>query len=159
LNFLEFQKRRAAPAAEGLERVASTRRFESTAVQVFSQYLKAGRLSVVRAFPHFLHRSFDLFVGLVLAQGVHRPDRSWYPANQGDLKQQAKDASERATDREKSKPGQEQGKDESHICRFGRWLVQGTWPVDHQASRPRKSLILKDSMSLLSATLKRQEQV
>lgn len=59
---------------------------------------------------------FDLLVGFVLAQCVYSPDRSRYPANQGNLQQQTNDASKRSTYGEEGEPGQEQGNQQSH-CR------------------------------------------
>lgn len=49
-------------------------------------------------------RLFDLLVGLVLAQGVHSPDHRRYPANQGELEDQADDAGHRPADGKKHQP-------------------------------------------------------
>jgi hypothetical protein len=59
-------------------------------------------------------RLVNFLVGLVLAQGVHRPNSGWNPANHGDLQEQANDARERATNREESEPRKDQGYQQAH---------------------------------------------
>jgi len=53
-------------------------------------------------------------VGFVLAERIHRPDRRGQPADDGDLQNQAYDASERAPDGEKLQPRQENSQQQAH---------------------------------------------
>jgi hypothetical protein len=58
---------------------------------------------------------FDLLIGFVLAQCVHRPNGCRKPSDDGQLQNQANDASDGATYREKRKPRQKQGDDQTHV--------------------------------------------
>ena len=56
----------------------------------------------------------NLLFCLVLAQRVHRPNSGGYPANQGDLQDQAQQASKGAANGEKHRKGQKQSQQQAH---------------------------------------------
>jgi hypothetical protein len=56
----------------------------------------------------------NFLIHFVLAQRENRPGRRRHPTDQRDLKQQADDPSERTTDGEELKPGNNNGKQETH---------------------------------------------
>ena len=74
----------------------------------------------VAAFPHagsemaIAECFLDFLIGLVLAQGVDRPDRRGHPANQGQLQHQAQQSREGTADGEEHGKRQEQGKQQAH---------------------------------------------
>ena len=66
------------------------------------------------------HRSTDLLVGLVLAQGVDGPDGGGEPADQRDLQDKADDSGDWAADGEEGQPGNEERDDESQSTYLSR---------------------------------------
>jgi hypothetical protein len=60
---------------------------------------------------------FNFLVRLVLAEGIHRPDRGGQPADQGDLQDQAEQASKGPTYREEGQGGEEKCDQKSHRCK------------------------------------------
>jgi hypothetical protein len=57
---------------------------------------------------------FDLLVGLVLTQRIHRPNRRRDPTDEGYLQNQAENPGNRPTDCEESQPRQKQRYDQAH---------------------------------------------
>lgn len=61
-----------------------------------------------------LKRTLNLAVGFVLAEGVHGPDGSRYPANKRDLEQQAEETRDRPANRKEGQPGEDKCDQKSH---------------------------------------------
>lgn len=79
-----------------------------------------------------LERPLDLAVCLELAEGINSPDSRRNPSNNRDLENQAEQTCDGTANREKGKPGENQGDQQSQGASLRRWLGA----VPSLASRP-----------------------